>query len=152
EVYSLAFHPDYIHNGYVYVFSNHARLKPQKNVISRFQVKRSPRQETSIPANSEQEIISWQSDGHDGGCLAFGPDGMLYISTGDGTSGSDPHETGQDLSDLLAAVLRIDVNHPSGGRAYGIPKDNPFIRLQGARPEIWAYGLRNPWRFSFDPA
>jgi uncharacterized repeat protein (TIGR03806 family) len=148
EVYSLAFHPDYTHNGFFYLFSNYSKLKPQKNVISRFHVTHAPGPVCRV--DSEQEIISWCSDGHDGGCLAFGPDRFLYISTGDGTSGSDPHETGQDLRDLLAAVLRIDVDHPSFGRPYGIPADNPFIQEPGARPEIWAYGLRNPWRFSFD--
>ena len=82
--------------------------------------------------------------------MTFGNDGFLYVSSGDGSSGSDAHMTGQRIDDLLAAVLRIDVDHPSNGKNYGIPKDNPFVDRKGARPELWAYGLRNPWRISYD--
>jgi len=88
---------------------------------------------------------------HNGGQLAFGPDRRLYIALGDGGSGGDPHGYGQSLGTLLGKLLRIDPR-PAGGRPYRIPSDNPFVRRAGARPEIWAYGLRNPWRFSFDPA
>ncbi|MGH3681715.1 MAG: PQQ-dependent sugar dehydrogenase, partial [Natronosporangium sp.] len=86
---------------------------------------------------------------HNGGDLAFGPDGMLYIGLGDGGSGGDPLGSGQDLGSLLGSLLRID---PTGGQegGYAVPPDNPFVDRPGARPEIWAYGLRNPWRFSFD--
>jgi glucose/arabinose dehydrogenase len=84
---------------------------------------------------------------HNGGDLAFGPDGMLYIGLGDGGSGGDPFGNGQDLGTLLGKLLRID---PTGGDPYGVPPDNPFVDDSSARPEIWAYGLRNPWRFSFD--
>ncbi|HEY8472340.1 MAG TPA: PQQ-dependent sugar dehydrogenase [Natronosporangium sp.] len=84
---------------------------------------------------------------HNGGDIAFGPDGMLYIGLGDGGSGGDPHGNGQNLGTLLGKLLRID---PAGGDPYGIPPDNPFVDDPDARPEIWAYGLRNPWRFSFD--
>jgi glucose/arabinose dehydrogenase len=83
---------------------------------------------------------------HNGGQLAFGPDGYLYIATGDGGSGGDPQNNGQNLGTLLGKLLRIDVS----GDKYTVPKDNPFVNRSGARPEIWAYGLRNPWRFSFD--
>jgi glucose/arabinose dehydrogenase len=86
---------------------------------------------------------------HNGGNLAFGPDGYLYIGLGDGGSGGDPHGNGQSLATLLGKMLRIDPV-PSGDRAYRIPADNPFVGRDGARPEIWAYGLRNPWRYSFD--
>lgn len=86
---------------------------------------------------------------HNGGDLAFGPDGMLYLGLGDGGSGGDPLGSGQDLGSLLGKLLRID---PSGGDPYAVPPDNPFVGEPGARPEIWAYGLRNPWRFSFDAA
>ena len=87
---------------------------------------------------------------HNGGHIAFGPDGMLYVGLGDGGSGGDPHGHGQDLSTLLGSLLRIDVSRQAGP-PYEVPPDNPFVGVDGARPEIWAYGLRNPWRFSFDP-
>jgi glucose/arabinose dehydrogenase len=86
---------------------------------------------------------------HNGGQLAFGPDGHLYIALGDGGAAGDPHGNGQSLEALLGKILRISPR-PSGGRPYGIPPDNPFVNRSGARPEIWDYGLRNPWRFSFD--
>ena len=89
---------------------------------------------------------------HNGGALAFGPDGQLHISTGDGGSGGDPHDNGQRLDTLLGKILRIDVDRPSDGRTYGIPSDNPFVGRAGARPEIWLFGLRNPWRMAFDRA
>jgi glucose/arabinose dehydrogenase len=89
---------------------------------------------------------------HNGGALAFGPDGDLYVSLGDGGSGGDPHGNGQRLDTTLGKILRIDVDHPSNGRAYGIPAGNPFVGDPFAHPEIWLYGLRNPWRMSFDRA
>lgn len=103
---------------------------------------------------SEVVILTWPSGGHNGGCLEFGKDGKLYISTGDG-SGPNPPDgltTGQDVSDLLGAVLRIDIDHPAEGKNYSVPADNPFVKLKEARPEIWAYGLRNPWKFGADTA
>jgi uncharacterized repeat protein (TIGR03806 family) len=99
---------------------------------------------------SEKVIIEWPSGGHNGGCLKFGPDGYLYIGTGDGSGIADERQTGQDLSDLFGAILRIDVNRPEPGKGYGIPADNPFVGRPGARAENYAYGLRQPWRFSFD--
>jgi len=103
-------------------------------------------------AASEQVIITWPSGGHNAGCLEFGTDGTLYIATGDG-SGPNPPDgltTGQDVSDLLGAILRIDVDRREPAQAYAIPADNPFVNVPGARPEIWAYGLRNPWKFGID--
>jgi glucose/arabinose dehydrogenase len=88
---------------------------------------------------------------HNGGALAFGPDGYLYVALGDGGSAGDPMGNAQSLSTLLGKLLRISPR-PSGGEPYSIPPDNPFVGWSGARPEIWAYGLRNPWRFSFDAA
>jgi putative heme-binding domain-containing protein len=109
-------------------------------------------------AGSEQVLLTWPSGGHNGGCLEFGTDGYLYISTGDG-SGPNPPDgltTGQTVDDLLGAILRIDVDHESVDRngaalRYTVPKDNPFVDMPGARAEIWSYGLRNPWKFGIDP-
>jgi uncharacterized repeat protein (TIGR03806 family) len=148
-IYSFAFHPAYRTNGYIYLFANGPTPETNRlNRISRFTVERdSPER---CDPQSEQVIIEWRSMGHDGGGLAFGHDGMLYISSGDGSTDSDDWGTGQDLSDLTGGVLRIDVDHPNGTQPYSVPRDNPFIGLKGARPENWAYGLRNPWRLAID--
>lgn len=151
-IYSVTFHPGYRTNGFVYVFSNGPTPKSDRtNRISRFTVDRQAPYQCD-PA-SEVAIIEWRSAGHDGGGMVFGHDGMFYISTGDGTSDSDGWVTGQDLSELLGGVIRIDVDHPDSaeaGRAYSVPKDNPFVGTTNARPENWAYGLRNPWRLCID--
>jgi glucose/arabinose dehydrogenase len=88
---------------------------------------------------------------HHGGDIAFGPDGLLYIALGDGGSGNDPDGNGQNLSTMLGKILRIDVDRSEGKKAYGVPPDNPFAKRKNAAGEVWAYGLRNPWRFAFDP-
>ncbi len=148
--YGLAFHPRFQDNGYFYVTYVLDPLKtlPKGTRISRFQVRPDNRYQAD-PA-SETIIFEWPSGGHNGGCLRFGPDGYLYIATGDGSGIADELDTGQDVSDLLASILRIDVDRPDPGRKYGIPKDNPFVGRQGARPEIWAYGLRQIWKMNFD--
>ncbi len=145
----LALHPDYERNGYIYLGLNGPMQGPDKKTqVLRYTVDRkSPHR---IDPDSRLLIIEWESNGHNGGDLDFGNDGYLYISSGDGSSGSDLYVTGQSLDDLLGAVLRIDVDHPDPGRNYGVPKDNPFVNRPGARPELWAYGLRNPWRLSID--
>jgi uncharacterized repeat protein (TIGR03806 family) len=144
-------HPDYERNGYVYFGLNEPSRDGKKMTqVVRYTVDRKPPHR--IDARSKQLIIAWNSDGHDGGDVAFGNDGYLYVTSGDGSSGSDAHLTGQALGDLRAKVLRIDVDHPAGGNNYGVPKDNPFVNRPGARPELWAYGLRNPWRLSYDRA
>src|SRR6202011_5802716 len=91
---------------------------------------------------SEQVLITWLAGGHNGGSLQFGPDGFLYISTGDGAPPSPPdtRDTGQDISDLLSSILRIDVDREDKGKPYAVPPDNPFVSTPGARPEVWAYG------------
>ncbi|SIO32864.1 Glucose/arabinose dehydrogenase, beta-propeller fold [Singulisphaera sp. GP187] len=145
----LAFHPDYEHNGYLYIGMNGPVRGPKKTTqVVRYQCDLRP--PYRIDPASKRLIIEWPSDGHDGGDLTFGNDGYLYVSSGDGSSDSDANLTGQSLADLQGAVLRIDVDRPDQGRNYGVPKDNPFVDRPGARPELWAYGLRNPWRLSFD--
>ena len=118
--------------------------------VSRFTVTKTdpPR----IDPASEEIVLTFLQGGHNGGDLHFGPDGMLYISTGDAASPNppDPLNTGQDFSDLLSSILRIDVDTKDAGKNYAVPKDNPFVGMKDVRPEIWAYGFRNPWRMSFD--
>jgi glucose/arabinose dehydrogenase len=117
-----------------------------ETVIAEFKV--DPAAEVVDP-KSERDVlrIDQPYENHNGGMIAFGPDGMLYIGMGDGGNQRDPHKNGQNLGVPLAKMLRIDVTPREG---YGVPKDNPFVGKEGARPEIWAYGVRNPWRFSFD--
>lgn len=146
----LAFHPDYETNGFFYV--NYTASGSGRTVISRFHV--SDDNPNKADPNSEMEILSYSQPfpNHNGGDLAFGPRGYLYITVGDGGGAGDPNENAQDRSTLLGSILRVDVDNPSKGNNYGIPSDNPFIdNEQGYREEIYAYGLRNPWRFSFDP-
>lgn len=142
----LAFHPDYKENGYFFV--NYT----DKNgtVISRFKV--SSKKNIADPA-SELIILKFNQPyaNHNGGGMAFGPDGYLYIATGDGGSGGDPQGNGQNRKTLLGNILRIDVDKKDAGLNYAIPEDNPYVdNTEGFREEIYAYGLRNPWRFSFD--
>ncbi len=150
-VYDLTFHPDFPHNGFVYVGSNGPSAGPsaaKTTRVTRYTMDREPPH--AIDDKSETMIIQWPSDGHNGGALVFGNDGYLYVTSGDGTSDSDTNVVGQDLTRLTAKVLRIDVDHPNEGRAYSVPKDNPFLATPGARAETWAYGLRNPWRMAVD--
>ena len=155
-VYGLAFHPDFERNRQCFVCYTLRGSDPRsQNLadgtrVSRFRVTRAdpPR----IDPSSEEVILSYLQGGHNGGDIHFGPDGMLYISTGDAGNPNppDPFNTGQDLSDLLSSILRIDVDRKDEGKNYAIPKDNPFVAMKDARPEVWAYGFRNPWRMSFD--
>jgi glucose/arabinose dehydrogenase len=143
----LAFHPDFANNRYV--FLNYSASSPRRNVVSRWTMDDDAQR---ILPDSEHIILELEQPygNHNGGDLQFGPDGYLYITFGDGGAGGDPHKHGQNLSTLLATILRIDIDHPQDGKPYGIPSDNPFINTPDARPEIYAYGLRNVWRFSFD--
>ena len=142
----LAFLPDYAASGR---FVIHYTDLQGDTRIAMVQVSQDPNR---ADAGSESPILSVAQPGafHNGGQIAFGPDGMLYIALGDGGSGDgEDQERGQSLGDLLGSLLRIDV---SSGSTYSVPGDNPFVGAAGARPELWNYGLRNPWRFSFDRA
>jgi len=147
--YGLAFDPDYATNGYLYAGSNGPMTTaPKTTRVSRFTVDR--KAPFAIDPKSEFIVIEWESDGHNGGDLAFGIDGMLYISSGDGTSDSDKNLAGQDLTKLTSKVLRLDISRGEPGKPYVVPPDNPFVGKANARPETWAYGLRNPWRLTVD--
>ena len=146
----IAFDPDYQHNGYFYV--NYTASDPRRTVISRF-IRNA---DDSDRANPDSELVILEIPqpfkNHNGGQVVFGTDGYLYISLGDGGSSGDPTGHGQNPRTLLGAILRIDVRSSGAGNTYYIPSDNPFVGNEnGAREEIWAYGFRNPWRFSFDP-
>jgi putative heme-binding domain-containing protein len=156
-VYGLAFHPNFAKNRYCYVCYVFTSVKegeqlPDGSRVSRFTV--TDTDPPRVDPKSEKVLLTWLAGGHNGGDLHFGPDGFLYISTGDGTSPNPPDalDTGQDLSDLLSSILRIDVDREEKGKPYAVPPDNPFLKTPNARPEVWAYGFRNPWRMSFDRA
>jgi glucose/arabinose dehydrogenase len=145
----LAFHPDFKKNGYFYV--NYTRGNSLQTAISRFQVSKT--NPDMADANSEVVLLTYDQpySNHNGGKIAFGKDGYLYISAGDGGSGGDPQNNSQNRRELLGKIMRIDVNAKTGNLNYGIPKDNPFAgNKEGFREEIYAYGLRNVWKFSFD--
>ena len=139
----LAFSPTLQTDGRVYVY--YTAGEPRRSILSRFQVVGG-----SMDTASEHVLLELPQpfSNHNGGQLAFGPDGFLYVALGDGGSAGDPSRNGQNLSTLLGSILRIDVS----GEDYAVPPDNPFVERPGARSEIYAYGLRNPWRFSFDRA
>ncbi|MGC3968985.1 MAG: PQQ-dependent sugar dehydrogenase [Pirellulales bacterium] len=155
--YDFCFHPKFADNGYVYVgWAGPIKAAKGEKVcrISRFMMQREP--PYAVEPKSETSIIDWKSDGHNGCAIAFSNDGHMFVTTGDGTSDSDDNNVGQDMTTLLAKVLRIDVDNirpedKKAGRNYSIPPDNPFMSLARARPETWAYGLRNPWRAAVDP-
>jgi glucose/arabinose dehydrogenase len=146
---SMAFAPDYARTGLFYVYFT------DRNGDERIVEYRRAAVERADPGSARLLILQRDDEGnHNGGLLLFGADGLLYAGTGDGGGAGDQHGAhgnGQNLGTLLGKILRIDPR-PSGGRPYGIPSGNPFVGRSGARGEIWAYGLRNPWRFSFDPA
>ncbi len=154
----LAFHPYYALNNYFYIWYTNGPCPggpPPSgacaNVLERFTA--SAADPNKADPTSGQIILSIPdfASNHNGGMLEFGPnDGFLYVGTGDGGAGDDPAGNGQNTNALLAKILRIDVDHPSGGKMYGIPADNPFASGQGGAPEVFMYGVRNPWRWTFD--
>jgi uncharacterized repeat protein (TIGR03806 family) len=147
HTYALAFHPEYPKAPYVYVLYNRVEPKPAENVLARFTVDASGA--PKVDWRTEQVILRWPSDGHNGGDVRFGPDGYLYLSTGDRGSPGDLKDMGQRVDVIAGGVLRLDVLRAPAGQPYSIPRDNPFIALPNVRPEFWAYGLRNPWRMWF---
>ncbi len=143
---SVAFDPDFAQNGTFYV--NHTNLPTEDDtVIARYTVGANPNR---ADPDSRRQIffLEQPANNHNGGLLLFGPDGYLYAGLGDGGRGNDPWDNAENLDVLYGKILRLDVR---GQETYAIPPDNPFAGEEGARPEIWAYGFRNPWRFSFDP-
>ncbi len=140
----LAFHPDYITNGYFFVNYNDNN---SNTIIARYQVDSENPNQADVNSAELIMMIEQPASNHNGGCLKFGPDGYLYIGTGDGGSGNDPDNYSQNRTSLLGKMLRIDVDN---GLPYSIPTDNPFAEDDFTLDEIWAIGLRNPWRYSFD--
>lgn len=144
----MAFHPKFKDNGELFVYYSTKEV-PLTSIISRFKLGKDGKR---IDPKSEEEILRipqpfWN---HNGGTIAFGPDGYLYIALGDGGKANDPFGNGQNLKTLLGSILRIDVDHKDEGKNYAVPKDNPFLNYPGAKGEIWACGVRNIWRLSFD--
>jgi putative heme-binding domain-containing protein len=150
SLFDAELHPKFKENRYLFVCYVHPGNGGHSRVSRLTLTNDSP---PKVVPGSEQVVITWPTGGHNAGCLEFGKDGYLYIATGDG-SGPNPPDgktTGQTVDDLLGAVLRIDVDKKAGKLAYAIPADNPFVDAKDARAEIWAYGLRNPWKIGTDP-
>jgi len=148
----LVFHPAYADNGYLYInyTSEDEDTGELKTIVSRFE--RNSTHPGYAVKNSELILLSFTQpySNHNAGDLAFGPDGYLYITSGDGGYFGDPLNNGQDLNTMLGKILRIDVDNASNGKNYAVPSDNPFVSDSNSLDEIWAYGLRNPWKISFD--
>ena len=144
----LAFHPNFKNNGYFYV--NYTALSGGATTIARYSVNPADSNLAVLSSGTILLTIAQPFSNHNGGTLGFGPDGYLYIGMGDGGSSNDPQNRAQNLTSLLGKMLRIDVDNPQAPLAYGIPGDNPFATSTTNKKEIWSYGLRNPWKWSFD--
>ncbi len=150
-IYGMAFHPDFKRNRQLFICYVVKGTDDRGTRVSRFTMSTSDPPQVDV--STEKVLLTWKSGGHNGGCLKFGPnDGYLYISAGDAAAPTppDPDRVGQDLSNFLSSILRIDVNQTTDALPYGVPVDNPFVKTAKAKPEIWAYGFRNPWKMSFD--
>jgi glucose/arabinose dehydrogenase len=145
----LAFHPDYKRTGEFFVFYTET-TRGHNNVLSRFRVSKDDPDRADAASEEVLLRVTHKYWNHDGGTVVFGPDGYLYLALGDGGSGNDPDGNGQNLNTLLGKIIRIDVNRRDGDKPYAIPKENSFVGRSDARPEIYAYGLRNVWRMAFD--
>ena len=147
----LAFDPGYESNGHFYIY--YSASNPRRSIVSRFSVDANDPDVADPSSETEIMVVPQPYSNHNGGHIVFGPDGYLYIGLGDGGSANDPKGNGQDRTTLLGTIIRIDVSTLDSLGRYSVPPDNPFVgEGGGVRPEIWAYGLRNPWRFNFDPA
>jgi glucose/arabinose dehydrogenase len=144
---SLVFHPEFEKNGNLFVW--YTAHRPRRGVLSKFTT--TPESQEVDPAS---EVVLLEVDepwgNHNGGTVLFGPDGFLYLGIGDGGAANDPQESGQNKKTLLGKIIRININKPEEDRPYSIPSDNPFVGVGNTREEIWATGMRNPWRMSFD--
>lgn len=149
-LYGFAFHPDFPKDRRVYVCYVLGGESADGTKLSEFRMTADspPR----LDLKSERRLLQWRGGGHNGGAIAFGPDRMLYVTTGDAGPASPPdiHKTGQDVTDFESSVLRIDVENRSDGKEYAVPSDNPFVGMPDVKPEIWSYGFRNPWKITFD--
>ncbi|QEL13660.1 PQQ-dependent sugar dehydrogenase [Limnoglobus roseus] len=147
----FCFHPKFAENGSVYLGWNGPGKGVRKSKFSRItRYTMSTKPPYTLDPKSAKTIIEWESDGHNGVAVCFGVDGMMYVTSGDGTADSDRDVMGQSTDTLLAKVLRIDVDHEENGKPYAIPKDNPFLKERQFAPETWATGMRNPWRIACD--
>ena len=145
----MAFDPNFRETGHFYL--SYTAANPRRSIVSRFSVSSDDPNRGDPESEFILLVVPQPYANHNGGHIVFGPDGYLYVGLGDGGSSGDPRGNGQDLTTLLGTILRIDVRHASTVERYRIPSDNPFVgRTEGVRQEIWAYGLRNPWRFNFD--
>lgn len=148
QVTSLAFHPRFAENGFVFLGANGPRSGPPRaSHVLRYIFR-----DGKVDPATRRVIIEWPSDGHNGGGLAFGRDGLLFVTSGDGSTDNDRDRVGQDPSSMRSKILRIDVDHPAAGKNYAVPADNPFVNDARFVPEAWAYGMRNPWRLTYDAA
>jgi putative heme-binding domain-containing protein len=147
---SMVFHPNYAQNRKYYIVNHTTEGNRFASFVMQGVAAPDLKSDSGQPL---KEVITLHAvtNGHYGGSLQFGPDGYLYVGMGDSGPQGDPEGHSQNTSLLLGKILRIDVDHPDAGKGYSVPSDNPFVNKPGFRPEIWAYGLREPWRFSFDP-